>query len=114
MYIKLYRREREKYTKHRRKNKKYPSMYLSLIIDGMDQEKATNIPHVISNPKVLAGGYTLETHVTGVRCHGRGVTTFIDWRQYAHDTNITIQLLTETSKYKVKIKKKKPKHQVMN
>ena len=97
----MYRKECEKYAKHRRKNEKYSSMYLSLIIDGMDQEK-TNIPHIISNPKVLAGGYTLETHVTGVRCHGHGVTMFIDWRQYAYDTNMTIQLLIETfSKCKV-------------
>ena len=99
----MYRKEREKYAKHRRKSEKYPSMYLSLIIDGMDQDK-TNIPHIISNPKVLAGGYTLETHITGVRCHGRGVCMFIDWKQYAHDTNMTIQLLIETFyKYKVKI-----------
>ena len=43
--------EREKYMKHRRKAEKQPSKYISLIIDGMDQDK-TNVPHIISNPKV--------------------------------------------------------------
>lgn len=38
--------------KHRRKAEKDPSKYMSLIIDGMDQQK-TNIPHIISNPKVI-------------------------------------------------------------
>ena len=37
--------------KHRQKAEKEPSKYISLIIDRMDQAK-TNIPHIISNPKV--------------------------------------------------------------
>lgn len=71
------RDEREKYAKHRHKAEKYPSKYLSLIIDGMDQEK-TNIPHILSNPKSMAGAYTLETHVTGVQVHcNKGLYTGI-------------------------------------
>jgi hypothetical protein len=46
-----YRNEREKYAKHKRKAEKQPAGYTSIIIDGMDQDK-TNIPHILSNPKV--------------------------------------------------------------
>ena len=78
--------------KHRRKAEKEQSRYLSVIIDGMDQEK-TNIPHIISNPKALAGSHTLETHVTGVRAHGRHTMMFLDCHQFKHDSNLTIEIL---------------------
>ena len=95
------RNEREKYAKHRHKAEKYPSKYISIIIDGMDQDK-TNIPHLISTPKALAGNYTLETHVTGVRVHGRSTMMFIDCQQFPHDSNLTIELLSQVFlKYKV-------------
>ena len=58
------RTEREKYAKHRHKSEKNPSKYLSVIIDGVDQGK-TDIPHIISKPKLMAGAATLEMHVTG-------------------------------------------------
>lgn len=53
------RAEREKYAKHRRKAEKYPQSYLSIIIDGMDQDK-TDIPHIISNPKAMAGQFSVH------------------------------------------------------
>lgn len=75
---------------------------MSIIIDGMDQDK-TNVPHLISTPKALSGAYTLETHVTGVRVHGRCTMMFIDCQQFPHDSNLTIELLTQVFlKYKVK------------
>ncbi len=96
-----FRNEREKYAKHRHKAEKYPSKYMSIIIDGMDQDK-TDIPHLISTPKALAGNYTLETHVTGVRVHGRCTMMFIDCKQFPHDSNLTIELLSEVFlKFKV-------------
>lgn len=55
----VHRCEREKYAKHRHKSEKYRSKYLSVILDGMDQDK-TDIPHIISNPKAIAGSYRLE------------------------------------------------------
>lgn len=95
--------EREKYAKHRRKGEKYPCKYMSMIVDGMDQNK-TNIPHIISNPKSLAGKYTLDTHITGVRCHGRGTTMFIDCNEFPHDSNLTIyQLLYVMMKNRVSV-----------
>jgi len=59
------RTEREKYDKHRHKAEMNPENYLSIIIDGMHQDKA-DIPHIISKPKVMAWTQTLETHVTGI------------------------------------------------
>lgn len=69
-------------------------MYLSLIIDGMDQDK-TDIPHIISNPKAMAGCYTLETHVTGVRAHGQCTLMVIDCGQFPHDSNLTIEAMLQ-------------------
>ena len=94
MYIihTVHRKEREKYAKHRNKAQKYQSNYVSIIIDGMDQDK-TDVSHIISNPKSMAGAYTLETHVTGVRAHGRCTMMVIDCGQFPHDSNITIEIL---------------------
>ena len=88
------RSEREKYAKHRRKSEKFQDKYLSLIIDGMDQDK-TDIPHIISNPKAMAGCYTLETHVTGVRVHGQCTLMVIDCGQFPHDSNLTIEAMLQ-------------------
>ena len=93
----FYRSEREKYAKHRSKSEKYPTKYMSLIIDGMDQSK-TDIPHIISNPKAIAGTYKLETHITGVKVHGRCSIMFIDCGQFHHDTNLTIEILLQVFK----------------
>ena len=61
----------------------------------MDQQK-TDLPHITSNPKSIAGCYTLETHVTGVHVHGRSTFMFIDWRQFPHDSNLTIEIPLRT------------------
>lgn len=60
----------------------------------MDQSK-TDIPHIITNPKVIAGAYKLETHVTGVRVHGRFTMMFLDCGQFSHDSNLTIEVLLQ-------------------
>ena len=74
---------------------------MSLIIDGMEQDN-TDIPHIISNPKAMAGSFTLETHVTGVRVHGWGTTIVIDCGQFHHDSNLTIEILLPVfEKFKV-------------
>ena len=91
-YVFSYRTEREKHAKHRHKSERVPAKYLSVIIDGMDQDK-TDIPHIISKPKVMAGATTLETHVTGARAHGHFTVMAIDCGQYAHDSNLTIEIL---------------------
>ena len=90
MFCAQNRNEREKYAKHRHKSEKSPSKYLSIIIDRMDQDK-TNIPHIISNPKAMAGSYTLETHVTGIRAHGHCTMMVIDCGQFPNYTNLKIE-----------------------
>ena len=85
---------REKYAKHRCKAEKEPERYLSLIIDGMDQEK-TKILHILSKPKALAGSYLLETHITGVKMYGRGSKMYTDHQQYPHDANLTAELVSK-------------------
>ena len=97
-----FRRECERYYKHRRKAQKYPDFYISIIVDGMDQSK-TDLPHIISNPKILAGCHTLTTHITGVKVHGRDTFMYIDYGTLSHDTNLTFTLLLQSiSKYKVR------------
>ena len=97
----IYRREREKYEKHRRKAQKNPEAYMSIIIDGMDQSK-TDLPHIVSNPKVLAGSHRLGTHVTGVKVHGRDTFMYIDFGELSHDSNLTLTtLLLSLDHYKV-------------
>ena len=89
-----HRCEREKYAKHRRKSEKYQGKYLSIIVDGMDQDK-TDIPHIITNPKAIAGSYKLETHITGIRAHGRYIVVVIDCGQFPHDSNLTIEVMLQ-------------------
>ena len=93
-FMPIYRTEREKYEKHRRKSQKHPKQYISMIIDGMDQSK-TNLPHVVSNQKILSGCKLLKTHVTGVKVHGRGSHFFVDWGQFPQDTNLTLNILMQ-------------------
>ena len=88
----LYRKEREKYAKHRQKADKNPNEYMSIIIDGMDQDK-TDIPHILTNPKAMAGAYTLDTHVTGIIAHGRCSMMAVDCGEFPHDSNLTIEVI---------------------
>ena len=97
----IYRTEREKYAKHRHKAEKHPDKYMSLIVDGMDQDK-TDILHITSKPKCMAGCYTLETHVTGVRAHGRCSMMAVDSGEYSHDSNLVIEVIVRLlHKFKV-------------
>ena len=99
----LNRMEREKYAKHRNKAIKYPLRYASIIIDGMDQDK-TDIPHIIKKPKCMAGAYTLETHITGIRAHGQSTMMAIDCGQFPHDSNLTIEILLRMFQQLVQLK----------
>ena len=82
-----------------------------VIIDGMDQDKMVTLPKamagyleiylssiaLVCNP---AGGYKLETHITGVCVHGRGTTMFIDCSQFHHDSNLTVEILLQLFNYR--------------
>ena len=41
----------------------------------------------------MAGSFTLETHVTGIRAHGRSTTMVIDCGEFPHDSNLTIEIM---------------------
>ena len=76
---------------------------MSVIIDGMDQSK-TALPHIPSNPKSLAGQFTLPTHLTGVHAHGRLTIVLVDWGQFPHDSNLTITAILHIMlRYKVTV-----------
>ncbi|XP_030841361.1 uncharacterized protein LOC115924008 isoform X2 [Strongylocentrotus purpuratus] len=84
--------ERQKYYKHIRKAKSQPEKYMSVIIDGMDQH-CTSIPQLHPTPKALSYNDQLHTHITGALVHGRGQHAYIDFNEYPHDSNLTINIL---------------------
>ena len=43
--------------------------------------------------QAIAGAFRLETHVTGVRVHGRKIVMAIDCNDFRHDSNLTIEVL---------------------
>eukprot|EP00058_Branchiostoma_floridae_P020703 XP_002606193.1 hypothetical protein BRAFLDRAFT_92067 [Branchiostoma floridae] len=72
-----------------------PSAYLSIIIDGMDQNK-TAIPHFVQKTKE-SEKWKLKTHVTGVLVHGLGQAfAYIDNLRWPHDSNLTCNVLLAT------------------
>jgi len=63
-----------------------------MIIDGMDQS-ATNLPHLKKISKSTVNLWHLRTHLTGIIVHGCGSEGFLDFLQYPHDPNLTINIL---------------------
>ena len=70
--------------------------YVSIIIDGMDQEK-TCLPHFDRNPKYIDGQDKIELHLNGVMIVGHGVTTInVHWNykhQFKDDANALMNVL---------------------
>lgn len=92
LYLLFSSSERQKYYKHIRKAKSQPEKYMSVIIDGMDQH-CTSIPQLHPTPKALSYNDQLHTHITGALVHGRGQHAYIDFNEYPHDSNLTINIL---------------------
>ena len=65
---------------------------ISIIIDGMDQS-ATNLPHQKKISKSTVNLWHLRTHFTGAIVHGDCSEGFLDYLQYPHDPNLTINVL---------------------
>lgn len=65
---------------------------MSIIIDGMDQS-ATNLPHCKKISKSTVNLWHFRTHLTGVIIHGCGSQRYLDFHQYPHDPNLTINVL---------------------
>ncbi|XP_066266678.1 uncharacterized protein [Branchiostoma lanceolatum] len=81
-HILLQKLQRMKYYKHSRKARTKPSQYMSIIIDGMDQDD-----HRL---------WRLHTQVTGALSHGeRKCFARVDHMEYPHDTNLTLNFLTD-------------------
>ncbi|XP_019628130.1 PREDICTED: uncharacterized protein LOC109472715 [Branchiostoma belcheri] len=94
-HILLQKLQRMKYYKHSRKARRNPEQYMSVIIDGMDQE-ATLLPHYAQTTKDDHGLWRLKTQVTGALSHGeRKCYARVDHMQYPHDTNLTLNFLTD-------------------
>ena len=65
---------------------------MSIIIDGMDQS-ATNLPHLKKISKSTVNLWHLRTHFTGAIVHGKGSEGYLDFLQYPHDPNLTMNVL---------------------
>ena len=94
VFLIFHSNERKKYYKHIRKAKTQPTKYLSIIIDGMDQQ-CTALPKLQPTPKALNHNDQLNTHITGCIVHGRGQHAFIDFKEYPHDSNLTMNILLQ-------------------
>uniref|UniRef100_A0A1X7TBW6 DUF7869 domain-containing protein n=1 Tax=Amphimedon queenslandica TaxID=400682 RepID=A0A1X7TBW6_AMPQE len=96
-HIRLIQNERKTYYHHREKSKRDPSKYLTIIVDGMDQNK-TNLPQLPRIPKSAQNLWTLRTHLTGALVHtrtenGKMAYAFLDIMQYPHDSNLVIEVI---------------------
>lgn len=96
------RDERCKYYHHREKSRSELTKYLTIIIDGMDQNK-TNVPHLTQTTKSTQNLWRVRTHLTGALVHtkaekGKMVFAFFDLLQWPHDSNLTIAVLVAVLK----------------
>ena len=96
-YLRSYcylRSERRKYYHHREKSRSEPQKYLTIIIDGMDQNK-TSYTQMTKSTQNL---WWVRTHLTGSLVHtksekGKLSFAFFDLLQWPHDSNLTIVVL---------------------
>ncbi|KXJ05596.1 hypothetical protein AC249_AIPGENE17471, partial [Exaiptasia diaphana] len=85
--------ERRNYYMHGIKARLEPNRYLSMMLDGMDQNK-TRIPHFSQTTKIDDGLGKLKTHITGVLVNARSTAyAYVDVCEYPHDPNLTINLI---------------------
>ena len=89
----IYRQERRRYYANKQAGIESPDEVLSIITDGMDQNK-TNY----RVPKSSQNLWNLRTHLTGALVHGTGSFCFLDFLQWSHDTNLTLTCLLLTLK----------------
>ena len=65
---------------------------MSVIIDGMDQSKCS-LPHLKRLNKSSVNLWKLRIHITGVLVHGYSSSSYVDYLQWPHDPNLTINVL---------------------
>ena len=93
--LSICRQERQRYYSNRQLAIESSDEYLSIILDGMDQNK-TNVPHLVRVPKSCQNLWCLRTHLTGCLVHGVGNFGYFDFIQWPHDCNLTITTLLFT------------------
>ena len=81
--------------------------YLSIIIDGMDQDKS-NVPRSSTNAKEIKAIEPYAFSVVGVIVHGFEIRSYLVKPTWKHDTNLTIHLLMKTILRVIEAKKKLP------
>ena len=69
---------------------------MSVIIDGMDQN-STQLPHTKRLQKSDANVWHFRTHLTGAILHGNKAVVYLDYLQWPHDPNLTINVLLEVT-----------------
>ena len=94
----FYRQERKKYYSHREKARSQPQKYITIIIDGMDQNK-TDVPSLLQETKSSCNLYRLRTHLSGAIVHtqspsGKLFYAFYDILQWPHESNLVLQVLS--------------------
>lgn len=75
----LYSQERKKYYLHKEKARSQAEKYVTIIIDGMDQNK-TNVPALVQETKSTQNLYRVRTHLTGALVHTRFVSCRSDYK----------------------------------
>jgi hypothetical protein len=94
-HLQLQDKERRVYYKHKDKARNFPSKYLSIIADGMDQKK-TCLPRSRANPKLLGPENQVQFKLQGVLVHNHGMFTYII-PPWVHGTaNLVISTLHRT------------------
>ena len=89
------RQERHRYYSNRQQSIDDPDHVISMIIDGMDQNK-TNLPSFVRVSKSCQNLWCLRTHLTGCLVHGYGSYGYFDFVQFSHDTNLTLTCILLT------------------
>lgn len=88
------RAQRALYYDHRERAGQEPQKCLSIIIDGMYQNK-TNLPHLVRKNKSACSMWVMRTHVTGALAHGRRSFAFIDLHLWPQDSNLSANILLQ-------------------
>ena len=69
---------------------------MSIIIDGMDQN-STQLLHIKQLQKSDANLWHFKTLLTGTILHGHCATVFLDYLQWPHGPNLTVNALLQVS-----------------
>ena len=95
----LWQCQKTKYEWHKKKSRKSFAeglgRWMSVIIDGMDQDKS-HIPRCYSQAKDLKALEPLDVSIIGVIVHGFEQRCYVVKPNWKHDTNLTIHILVLT------------------